>query len=139
MYFLVYVSSAVEEFTSTELIDLLKVSRKNNTEIDVTGMLLYKDGNFLQVLEGEKEVVERLFNKISRDIRHRGLLVVYDGEVTEPEFSEWSMGFQNLSAGSVIDLPGYSDFMNLSFTGDDLQADPSIAYELLLMFKKNMR
>ena len=54
MFYTVYVSSAVDLFSDEELLKLLDVSRKNNQALDVTGMLLYKGGNFMQFLEGEK-------------------------------------------------------------------------------------
>jgi hypothetical protein len=53
MIYLVYVSSAVKPFLSSELVDLLSKSHVYNTEVGITGMLLYKDGNFMQTIEGE--------------------------------------------------------------------------------------
>lgn len=69
MIYLVYVSSAVKLFSSAELQQLLRGARENNSSRDITGMLLYKDGNFMQVLEGEKEPVLALRDRISRDPR----------------------------------------------------------------------
>jgi hypothetical protein len=57
MYRLVFVSSAVELFSRGQLEDLLKKSRQNNGAVDLTGMLLYKDGNFMQCSERPKEAV----------------------------------------------------------------------------------
>ncbi len=59
MFFLVYVSSAVRPFSRVDLDDLLATSRANNARVGITGMLLYKDGNFMQVLEGDEEAVRR--------------------------------------------------------------------------------
>jgi hypothetical protein len=59
MYFLVYVSSAVNLFSDEDLIQLLEVSRRNNEKAEITGLLLYSSGNFMQTLEGpEKAVLE---------------------------------------------------------------------------------
>ena len=55
---LIYGSAAVDPFTEPELIALLEKSRANNQSLGVTGMLVYRDGNFLQVLEGEAEQVD---------------------------------------------------------------------------------
>ncbi len=64
MFFLVYVSSATRPFSGEDLRALLATCRKNNAELGVTGMLLYKDGNFMQVLEGDEEAVRGLYEKI---------------------------------------------------------------------------
>ena len=70
MVFLVYVSSAVKLFSDEELVQLLEASRENNSKIGVTGMLLYKEGNFMQLIEGPEESVRSLHAKISIDPRH---------------------------------------------------------------------
>ena len=64
MFHLVYFSSATKEFTKPELQKLLDEGRKKNSKLGVTGMLLYKDGNFMQVLEGEEKVVTKLISTI---------------------------------------------------------------------------
>jgi len=72
MFSLIYVSSAVTEFSKSELVDLLESCHANNANLGVTGMLLYKDGNFMQALEGNEDVVRGLHAKIALDPRHRG-------------------------------------------------------------------
>jgi len=57
LYSLVYVSSAVTFFSSAELVTLLEKSRANNTRLGISGLLLYKDGNTMQLLEGERDIV----------------------------------------------------------------------------------
>ena len=100
MYFLIYVSVAEKPFSSTELLDLLEHARRNNEKAHVTGMLLYKEGNFLQVLEGEERVVKALSAKISRDPRHSKVITMLEGPLVQREFSDWSMGFSNLDAAT---------------------------------------
>jgi hypothetical protein len=63
MYQVFYSSAALVPFSDAELTDLLAVSRANNLRLGVTGMLLYHDGSFLQALEGEETIVERLYAK----------------------------------------------------------------------------
>ena len=72
---------------------LLEHARRNNEKAGVTGMLLYKDGNFMQVLEGEERVVQALSAKIGRDPRHEKMVTLLEGPLAEREFSDWSMGF----------------------------------------------
>jgi hypothetical protein len=139
MYFMTYVSSATTQFSNDELVDLLDISRRNNELSNITGMLLYKEGNFLQVLEGEKSAVKALFEKVSRDPRHKGVLVLLEGEIDQRDFPDWSMGFKNLTALELDDVKGYNEFLNLSFQDEELISNPSKSQKLLLSFKKNMR
>ena len=138
MFHLVYASSATKAFTKLELQELLQKARNNNVELGLTGMLLYKDGNFMQVLEGQKEVVRKLANTIEADDRHTGILVLLQGESEERNFPDWSMGFRDLGEQNSLKTSGYSDFLNTPLTGAEFSRDPSRSMKLLLLFKKNM-
>lgn len=63
----------------------------NNPSLDITGMLVYNGGNFIQALEGPKESVTQLFEKISKDERHRNVLVLLSGGIDKREFPDWAM------------------------------------------------
>jgi len=67
MFFLVYVSSATRPFSEEDLRVLLETCRKNDAELGVTGMLPYKDGNFMYVLEGDEGAVRGLYERIAAD------------------------------------------------------------------------
>jgi hypothetical protein len=138
MIFFVYLSSAVEPLSPAELRDLLAQSRINNVRLDITGLLLYKDGNFMQALEGEAAAVHSLYAKIGRDRRHRGLLTLLQGPLAERHYSDWSMGFRDLNAADVRSMPGYSEFLNTPLTGAEFRSDASRCQKLLLTFKKYM-
>ena len=138
MFFIVYVSSAVTPFTHSELTDLLEKSRVNNAGLDVSGMLLYKDGNFMQVLEGEEGAVRTSYDKIARDPRHRGLLVLLQGMLAERQFPDWSMGFRDLKAADVLAVPGYDEFLNTPLTDARFSSDPTRCQKLLNTFKRSM-
>jgi Sensors of blue-light using FAD len=133
--FLIYVSIATKLFTESELINLLEVSRKNNAAAGVTGMLLYKDKKFMQLLEGEEKEVARIFGKILKDPRHHNVITLWKGQRDERDFSEWLMGFTNLDAASVESIPGYSEYLNTPLTADAFP-DPSNAQRLLRIFKR---
>lgn len=134
MLSLVYVSSATELMNPEELVGLLEHSRESNRRRDVTGMLLYRDGNILQCLEGPEPTVRELYGVISRDPRHRGVIVLVEEEVAERSFADWSMGFKNLSGTDTDDLPGFNDFMQsgeLDYLGD--RAEP--VFHLIQVFR----
>ena len=139
MYRIVYVSSAVDLFSDQALKDLLEKSRQNNHRLDITGMLLYKDGNFMQLLEGPMGAVQSLVAKIKLDPRHRGFIALLQEDKTKREFSDWEMGFTKLDAKTVVDVPGYSDFLDLPLDSEEFLENPSKALKLLLNFKKTMR
>jgi hypothetical protein len=139
MFFSIYVSSAVELFSEKELVDLLEISRKNNHAVGLTGMLLYKDGNFMQFLEGEKSQVKALMVKIEKDPRHTGLITLLEQESDRREFSEWAMGFKKLGPEALAEVPGYSDFMNTSLMSEQFVSNPSQSLKLLLKFRDLMR
>jgi hypothetical protein len=138
MITLLYLSSAGKKFSDSELIDLLSKARKNNSRLNVTGMLLYHDGNFLQVLEGEEDDVRPLFETISQDPRHQSVIKLIERPITERMFGEWSMAFRTLDDLPTGELAGYSDFLNKPFA-DELTAHPSAAYQFLLAFRESAR
>lgn len=138
MIFLVYVSSAVKLFSDEELIQLLEASRQNNSKIGVTGMLLYKEGNFMQLIEGPEESVRSLHAKISIDPRHSGLITLLQGHQEKREFQDWAMGFQSLDAAGVRQLPGYSDILNVPLTIEYFSPNPSKCLKLFWTLRKNL-
>ncbi|RQW83287.1 MAG: BLUF domain-containing protein [Methylococcus sp.] len=135
MFHLVYVSSAIKPFSKTELVELLKEARENNECLDVTGMLLYRDGNFMQVLEGEETVVRDLYARIERDPRHEGSIILLEESLKRRQFGEWSMGFRDLNDKDVHALPGFSQFMNKALVADQFRYDPTGCLSLLNLFR----
>jgi hypothetical protein len=138
MFSLVYVSSAVTPFSKAELAELLSVSHQNNARLGITGMLLYKDGNVMQVLEGEETAVLELYSRIGRDPRHNGLLTILKGPVEGRQFPDWSMGFRDLRADALDNVPGYNEFLNTPLTGQEFTSDPTRCQRLLMTFKQRM-
>ena len=138
MFHVVYVSSSTQTFAQSDLQTLLQKARDKNTQLDLTGMLLYKDGNFMQVLEGKEEVVTELVEIIKRDTRHKGVLELLRGTSEQRMFPNWSMGYRDLANKEVVKTLGYSNFMNTPLTGAEFSQDPNRCMKLLLLFKKNM-
>lgn len=97
-------------FSTSELEDLLEKCCLNNAILKITGILLYKDGSFFQILEGDKEVVETLFEKISKDKRHNQIIKVIMEPIEECSFAEWTMGYPKLTDKELAKIPGLNDF-----------------------------
>jgi hypothetical protein len=138
MFFTVYVSSAVQLFSEGELFALLQRCRENNARTDITGMLLYKDGNFMQFLEGPREKVCLLLETIKADARHKSMIVLLQDEHSAREFSEWSMGFRALGPDRIPDIPGYNEFLEAPLTSEEFLLHPSRSLQLLLSFRRQM-
>ena len=99
MYHLLYVSSATRELNEDDLSAILETARRKNDVANVTGMLLYLSGSFLQVLEGAQEDVLRIFESISYDDRHSGIVTLTQGDIDDRSFDGWTMGFRRFEAG----------------------------------------
>jgi Sensors of blue-light using FAD len=132
----VYVSTATKPFSTEELAHMLAQSRERNQKREITGMLLYKDGCFMQAFEGERGMVRELHMKIERDSRHRNLVVLLDGPIARREFPDWTMGFKNLGDEDMQLQPGYNEMMNTLMHDGRFSMDPSLAKRLLLSFTK---
>ena len=134
---LAYVSSTYILLSAEDIASILVVSREKNRRLGITGMLLYKGGNVLQILEGEKDKVVELFDVIRKDKRHGGVIELYQKKVTERDFPEWTMGFYDLNAEGARFLEGFVDFLDPNY---DMHAiKPSAAAKLLKAFKSVVR
>ena len=136
---LIYVSAAAHLMSSEELLEVLHTSYKNNEEKSVTGMLLYKGGNFMQVLEGPEESVLEIFGEIQRDLRHKDIIVISNEPIKERQFTEWKMAFVNLDAEAVKNEGAFSEFLQDELTADKYRQTPQLANLILLSFRENIR
>lgn len=119
MEYLVYVSTAKRPMTHDELLDLLQAARVKNAKHNVTGMLLYSEGTFIQALEGERENLYAVYNAIKLDPRHYNIILMVSGSVEERVFPNWSMAFASVN-GDVLELiEGYLNPSNKNFIGDN--------------------
>ncbi len=139
MHHLIYVSSATIPFSNQDLLDLLERARATNTALGITGILLYKGGNFMQCLEGGREVVTTLYERIATDRRHRGCMILLQGEQAETRFPTWSMAFRDLDDPQVLSTPGYDAFLNHSFTGPGPAIPAGSCWQLFETFRSRMR
>ncbi|WP_461453486.1 BLUF domain-containing protein [Mucilaginibacter sp.] len=115
MYYIIYLSAGVNWFNEEELTEILAVSNQNNPRDNVTGLLLYSEGNFIQLLEGEEQDVKNVFTRISNDQRHKGIAIIASGNIDHRNFPEWAMGFKSINAGDLTELNGYLDPSNTDF------------------------
>lgn len=105
--YLVYASAAAPNFDKSELGRILASSRRNNNAADLTGMLLFAEGSFMQALEGPAPAVRETFERISRDPRHRSVQILYEGKTDARQFPDWRMGYRLLRKDNLP--PGLVD------------------------------
>lgn len=107
---LIYASTAVNDFDQQELVVLLRKAREANAQAGITGMLLYIEGNFFQVLEGEQAAVDRQFAKIALDQRHAKVVTIIKEPIVKRAFGDWTMGFAEITLREFQRLDGLNDF-----------------------------
>ena len=91
---LLYTSNTADEIALGDLDNVLTASRRNNALMGITGLLLFIDDGFLQILEGEELAVRELYTRIASDRRHRNPRLMLDREIPDRAFPDWSMGFE---------------------------------------------
>lgn len=127
---LIYTSQSTQVVSNESLQKLASVSARNNAATGLTGLLLYGSGNFLQVLEGRKPVIEMLYKRIRIDPRHDQCELIYQGEREGRLFPNWNMGALNLDGPD--EQAGGSELIStaLSEAGavDWQEADPVLGW-----------
>jgi len=106
---LVYSSQATLPMTATDLEKILVDARVGNETRKVTGVLIYVDGVFFQILEGDKEVVHALMKSIARDSRHSSVKIFSETETNERAFGNWRMAYLHATPDQMsiwAELPG---------------------------------
>ena len=106
---LLYVSRAVPAIDQDALVAILRKSKTHNPAFGVTGVLCFSEGIFLQVLEGGRSAVNKLYNRIASDARHTDVELLCYEEIGERRFAGWSMGQVNMSRLNPALLLKYSE------------------------------
>jgi hypothetical protein len=107
MLSIVYSSTATVDFTDADLVGLLVVSRNNNDFDQITGVLAFREGRFLQLLEGPMDAVRARMRIIERDPRHKNVTILLQEVTQTRQFPDWTMGFQAIASDKVDNVPGY--------------------------------
>lgn len=107
MFMIAYVSAATINFSDDQLKGLLVDARAVNFELDITGSLVFRNGRFMQILEGPEEGVRQVFHKIRSDPRHTDIHVGASQPITARQFANWTMGYRPLSETPLFDDPGF--------------------------------
>ncbi|WP_394212677.1 BLUF domain-containing protein [Enterovibrio calviensis] len=126
LFAIVYTSESKFDFDMETLKALMVQSRVNNKKHGITGLLLYRDREFIQVLEGKEEDVNNAFQHIKNDFRHKSVEAIFKEPIERRYFPNWSMGLCRAEKVKALEQKSLSD----------LKYDKVTVYRLLNEFKK---
>jgi hypothetical protein len=107
----VYCSASTDkDFGAAGLAALLAECREKNSRAGLTGVLLYRDATFFQVIEGDRSVVEALIERLVKDKRHERVTKIILEAIEERAFAQWTMGYSKISKEEQALIPGLNDF-----------------------------
>lgn len=129
---LIYTSQATNPFSKRELLDLLHEARAYNSLDSIFGFLFYKDGFFFQVIEGETQLINNLFDRIKKDKRHTNVKLISSDLINDYLFGKWSMGCIEFNDPKLSLIPGISIELDIKESIDLLIANlPEISSLLI--------
>jgi len=139
LYRLIYRSSAAAPMTDDSLLSLLEFARKNNAQKGISGILLHGYGFFIQLLEGDSDLVRDLYyNHICLDARHQNLKVLHEGEASYRLYEKWAMAFRPFDPNRFLIQPAYVDPDQPSVYGRDLLS-PLRSLEIMEALSRQMQ
>ncbi len=128
---LIYLSHATEKLSLRDTMSIVDVASENNAAAGITGLLCYGGGYFLQVLEGEGDVVSRTFCRIMRDPRHADVRLVHFSVIGVRRFDDWSMRLINLDDPNRPEDMRRPHRYRLDRTHPFFSTDPDVAFWML--------
>ncbi len=102
---LLYISTARNPLTQSEIDEILRTSRRNNAAVGVTGLLVVGGRRFMQAIEGPDEAVERVYQRICADTRHYAVVMLAREPIERRRFDDWAMGYRAGGDPSGTALP----------------------------------
>jgi hypothetical protein len=128
----IYSSRASVALDDAAIEGLLDRARRNNAVHGITGMLLFIEGSFFQVLEGEAAIVDQAYLTIARDPRHDRVTRIIHEPIAQRSFAEWTMGFASVQRADAQQLVGENDFFGSAACLEHIH--PGRARKLLVAF-----
>lgn len=120
LYKIMYISSATKNMSADELETLMVKNRNKNSFFDVSGYMVYHEGNIIQLLEGHRTKVEYIYNTIRLDSRHQGIIELCATEIEKRAFADWRMGFKNIDRQQIQKISTVEDLFQGELTQSQL-------------------
>lgn len=118
VYELIYRSQASPGVDKEAVKEILKTARAFNSEHNISGCLLFHENHFLQLLEGEFNVLMELYEKIKKDKRHTKLVLIHMQETKSRTYSDWTMAFKSLKENEMKKHTGLTTFSQFESDND---------------------
>ena len=134
MHHIIYLSRATKRPTDEELTTLLTQARTTNARQNITGALVYGDGQFMQIIEGEEADLAMLYARLLQDGRHEQVFKFADKPIAQRSFADWSMAFRPASAAEFATLAGYSTPEQLDLRAPGLSATDGMLLQMMKTF-----
>ncbi|MEF7615054.1 BLUF domain-containing protein [Aquincola sp. MAHUQ-54] len=106
---LMYASRATAPLDQEGMHALLRHCKAENPRHGITGVLCLSSDIFMQVLEGGRDAVNRLYNRIAADPRHTDVVLLDYREICERRFAGWAMGQVSMSRLNPATILKYSE------------------------------
>ncbi len=87
-YAISYFSTQIKNLDPSEVVAILHETERRNDQLGINGLLVYSEGNFFEVIEGEQERILDLYQSICKDPRHKDINLIFNKEVHKPIFKE---------------------------------------------------
>lgn len=116
-YAIAYVSTASKDLKESEIKTILENSVAWNNRQGLTGILLYSEGNFFQIMEGEEGVIKDLFESIKQDPRHHNVLQIFGKEIHREAYDGYKADF--ISANADYDPKKFESYLKQIEVLDD--------------------
>jgi len=131
---LLYISDACHPMTREELEAIRDTSIRNNIHLDITGVLFYSAGHFVQLLEGDMGTIHRMFERIAADDRHENVKLLVLRPAEKRVFEQWEMGLLDLDEQSEADQKDLVELVRLAEAADDNDFGTPVEMEILSRF-----
>ncbi len=136
MKYTIYLGATKKLMSEAELADMLILNQQNNRNSNITGMMIYTEGTFMQVLEGNEDDVRMACRKIEQDVTTKNVIKLAEDTITKPNFRNWSMAFLASNLAMVQRLEGYINPTSKHFLNTD---STHAAVVMLKSFAKSNR
>ncbi len=140
-YQIIYASEAAPPMQKDDLEEILGRARRGNGAKGITGALVYAEGRFLQILEGEKVQLQELMLKIRRDVRHEAIVVLQEHEIPSAVFGGWKMAYVSATPRQVAEWAGVCQHSTTTETpstfGEERQRTARFAQDILALLESD--
>lgn len=131
MYRIVYMSKSCHPMADKELDEIRLTASRNNRNCNVSGLLVYADDTFFQVLEGPRLEVERVYDIVFQDDRHHRARILQQRDVADRRFADWTMGFCRITESEE----NADAFFDLSRHGFEAQIPDGASEDLVRLME----